>query len=130
MQQGHSTGHTGASPSPNSPQAPAAPSPFPALPILIPLSSTALNSPLETHIPRHANLLNSANLSTLSYASLSIYISYVQWVSLQFLEKISSPESPDSSLGLQQAHVGRVEIPEGPASWRSTSREQLLLKPT
>lgn len=45
-------------------QAAAAPSPFPALPILIPRSSTALTSPHDTHIPRHANLLNSANLAT------------------------------------------------------------------
>lgn len=60
-------------PSPNSPQAAAAPSPFPAWPILIPRSSTALNSPHDTHIPRHANLLNSANLSTF-VLRFSIYL--------------------------------------------------------
>lgn len=64
VQQSHSAAHTSTSPSPHSPQAAAAPSPFPALPILIPRSSTALNSPHDKHIPRHANLLNSANLST------------------------------------------------------------------
>lgn len=90
-----------ASPSLKSPQAAAAPSPFPTLPILIPHSSTALNSPLETHITRHANLLNSQTYLPLSYASLSIYISYVQWVLLQFFEKIAFQKSPDFSLGLQ-----------------------------
>lgn len=70
---GGSTGHAGASPSPNSAQAAAAPSPFPALPILIPRSSTTLNSPLATHIPQHANLLNSANLSTF-VLHFSIYL--------------------------------------------------------